>query len=53
MQIQDFPIAAIQNITVLISQPKHRISKINVQIEKIGYYLKGQWQDHSLQTLAK
>ena len=31
MQIQDFLIAAIQNINVLISRPKHKISKSNVQ----------------------
>jgi transposase len=53
MQIQDFLIAAIQNINVLIAQPKHRISKSNVQIEKIGNYLKGQWQDYAFQTLFK
>jgi transposase len=35
MEIQDFLIAAIQNITVLISQPKHRISKSNVQTKQV------------------
>jgi hypothetical protein len=56
MVIQDFFIAAIQNITVLIAQPKHRIhriSKSNVQIDKIGNYLKEQWQGCALTTLIK
>jgi hypothetical protein len=53
MKIQDFLIAAIQNIIVLVSQPKHRMSKSNAQIEKIGHYLKGQWQGPNLQALAK
>jgi len=51
MQIQDFLIAAIQNITVLIAQPKHRISKSNVQIEKIGNYLREHWQGYALENL--
>ena len=53
IQIQDFLIAAIQNITVLIAQPKHRISKSNVQIDKIGNYLREQWQGCALTTLVK
>jgi transposase len=40
MQIQDFLIAAIQNITVLISQPKNRISKSNVQRKEAVQYPK-------------
>jgi hypothetical protein len=51
MQIQDFLIAAIQNITVLIAHPKHRISKSNVQIEKIGNYLREHWQGYALENL--
>jgi transposase len=51
MQIQDFLIAAIQNITVLIAQPKNRISKSNVQIEKIGNYLREQCQGYALENL--
>jgi transposase len=51
MQIQDFLIAAIQNITVLIAQPKNKISKSNVQIEKIGNYLREQWQGYALENL--
>jgi transposase len=31
MQIQDFLIAAVQNITILIKQPKDKLSKINVR----------------------
>ena len=37
MQIQDLLIAAIQNITVLVSQPKHKISKSNVQRKEDVY----------------
>lgn len=51
MQIQDLLIAAIQNITVLIAQPKNRISKSNVQIEKIGNYLREQWQGYALKNM--
>jgi transposase len=51
MQIQDFLIAAIQNITVLIAQPKNRISKSNVQIEKIGNYLREQCQGYALENV--
>jgi hypothetical protein len=37
MEIQDFLIATIQNIKVLVKQPKERMSKINEQIfQKIG-----------------
>ena len=35
MQIQDFLIAAIQNITVLIRQRKDEMSKINAQVQAI------------------
>ena len=51
MQIQDFLIAAIQNITVLIAQPKNRISKSNVQIAKIANYLREQWQGYALKNM--
>ena len=34
MQIQDFLIAAVQNITILIKQPKDRMSKSNVRTEE-------------------
>jgi len=40
MEIQDFLIAAIQNIIVLVSQPKHRISKSNVQAKGVVHYTK-------------
>jgi len=39
MEIQDFLIAAIQNITVLIKQPHNRISKSNVQHIDLDKYL--------------
>ena len=42
MEIQDFLIAAIQNITVLVKQPKIRISKSNVQTTGLGKFIKGQ-----------
>ena len=41
MEIQDFLIAAIQNITILIKQPKDRLSKSNVQTVERIKYLKG------------
>ncbi|MBW1798733.1 MAG: IS1182 family transposase, partial [Deltaproteobacteria bacterium] len=41
MEIQDFLIAAIQNITILIKQPKGRISKSNIQEIERNKYLKG------------
>ncbi|HOP48511.1 MAG TPA: hypothetical protein PK874_12695 [Desulfobacteraceae bacterium] len=42
MEIQDFLIAAIQNITILITQPKNRMSKSNIQgIERNKYQKRG------------
>ena len=38
MQIQDFLIAAVQNITILIKQPKGRMSKSNVQTAIVRTY---------------
>lgn len=38
MQIQDFLIAAVQNITILIKQPKDRMSKSNVRAENVRKY---------------
>ena len=35
MQIQDFLIAAVQNITILIKQPKEKMSKSNVQVGQV------------------
>lgn len=35
MQIQDFLIAAVQNITIVIKQPKQRTSKSNVRAEEV------------------
>lgn len=35
MEIQDFLIAAIQNITVLVTQPKKRMSKSNVKRKEV------------------
>ena len=40
MEIQDFFIAAIQNITILIKQPKDRRSKSNIQEIERNKYLK-------------
>lgn len=36
MQIQDFLIAAVQNITILIRQPTKRISKSNAQVCRVN-----------------
>ncbi len=41
MEIQDLLISAIQNINILIKQPKDRLSKSNVQIVEHIKYLKG------------
>ena len=42
MEIQDFLVAAIQNITILIKQPKDRMSKSNIQgIERNKYLKRG------------
>ena len=43
MQIQDFLITAVQNITILIKQPKDRMSKSNVQTMEV-------WKYHVKQT---
>ena len=42
MEIQDFLVAAIQNITVLVKHPKNRMSKSNVQTTGLGKFIKGQ-----------
>jgi transposase len=42
MEIQDFLVAAIQNITVFVKQPKNRMSKSNVQTTGLGKFIKGQ-----------
>jgi len=51
MEIQDFLIAAIQNITVLIAQPKDRMSKSNVLPGEIANSLKNVCRDYSLKSL--
>jgi transposase len=38
MQIQDFLVAAVQNITILIKQPKDRMSKSNVRAVNVRRY---------------
>jgi len=38
MEIQDFLIAAVQNISILIKQPKGIVSKINVRTEQVRQY---------------
>ena len=43
MEIQDFLIATLENIKVLISQPKRRMSKSNVQIRPIGNNIAKKW----------
>jgi transposase len=53
MEIQDFLIAAIQNITVLITQPKERMSKSNVQIDQIGKYLRQKWHNYSITAFLR
>lgn len=53
MEIQDFLVAAIQNITVLVTQPKDRMSKSNVQIDQIGKYLRQKWHNYSIAASIK
>ena len=53
MEIQDFLIAAIQNITVLISQPKNRMSKSNVQECRKGIYVRLKWRYSSIRKLCR
>jgi transposase len=43
MEIQDYLIAAIQNIKVLINQPKDKISKSNVQEHRKSGFLSHKW----------
>ncbi len=50
MEIQDFLIAAIQNIKVLISQPKQRMSKSNAQPGRIGHNQRLNGQGYTLRA---
>jgi len=47
MEIQDFLIATLENIKILISQSKRRMSKSNVQIGPIGNYIRENWPDYT------
>jgi len=51
MEIQDFLIAALQNITVLISQSEDKISKSNAQIGHIIRTQRAKWEDSSFGSL--
>lgn len=53
MEIQDFLIAAIQNIIVLVSQPKHRVSKSNVQTNGTIHYTKWGLLNNIIDALFK
>ena len=53
MQIQDFLIAAIQNIIVLVSQPKQRISKSNVQTNGTVHYTRWELLNNIIDALFK
>jgi len=48
MEIQDFLIAAIQNIIVLIKQPKANISKSKAAVGQTALYAKAKWAACSL-----
>jgi transposase len=51
MQIQDFLIATVQNITILIRHTKDTMSKSNAQKGQIGTYLRHDWTDYSFVSL--
>jgi len=51
MQIQDFLIATVQNITILIRHTKDTMSKSNAQRGQIGTYLRHDWTDYSFVSL--
>jgi len=51
MEIQDFLIAALQNITVLIRHSEEKISKSNAQIGQIIRTQRVKWEDFSFGSL--
>jgi transposase len=51
MEIQDFLIAALQNITILISHSEEKISKSNAQIGQIIRAQRVKWEDSSFGSL--
>ena len=51
MQIQDFLIAAVQNITILIKQPKDRMSKSNVRTEEVRACQRKRTQCYAMEAL--
>jgi transposase len=51
MQIQDFLIAATQNITVLITHSKEKISKSNAQIGRIIRQRRAAWYSSSFRSM--
>jgi transposase len=52
-QIQDFLIAAIQNIMVLVTQPQERLSKSNAQIGRSIRAQRAIWEGISLESLLR
>jgi hypothetical protein len=53
MQIQDFLIAATQNITVLITQSKEKISKSNALGGQMIRIQGAKWDHHPLISLMR
>jgi hypothetical protein len=53
MQIQDFLVCAIQNITALITQSKEKISNSNAQIGQLIRPLRAKWEGVSLGSLLR
>lgn len=51
MEIQDFLIATVQNITILIKQPKDKMSKSNVRREEVRAYKLKQAQPCGMETV--
>ena len=50
IEIQDFLIAAVQNITILIKQPKDKMSKSNVRTEEVRAYQQKSTQFRDIET---
>jgi len=53
MEIQDFLIAAVQNISILIKQPKDSVSKIDVRTEEVRQYYETRTQNGVMEAVLR
>jgi len=53
MEIQDFLIAAVQNISILIKQPKDIVSKTNVRTEQVRQYYQTRTQNGVMEAVFR